>query len=326
MAFKTAHALSLLRRALERGRLGHAYLVVGTEEAHLAGFATNMLNLVSGRQMPDLGAWEEKREALVIRPESKSRRIRIEVIREQVEPFLFLTTSGHEHRFCVFCDAERMTVEAQNAFLRTLEEPPPRTLFILLSEHPEQLLETTLSRVIRIPLMAEQARRLSEPEKRLVRLLSELAGRNADSLAAAMSLRKEFEDILDEVHERLSKQFEGAFEEEKKHFKQTTDVDSAWLKDRESEAAAAVEAHYRQERDALMELLLAWMGDVLRHQVGVDRLDLPEHAAATRALAERWETSVVSRRLKELRRLHGNLHTNVQEGLALESAFIAAFA
>ena len=87
-----------------------------------------------------------------------------------------------------------------------------------------------------------------------------------------------------------------------------------------------IRSRYRQERDALMELLLAWMGDVLRHQVGVDRLDLPEYASATRALAGRWDAAVVSRRLKELRRLHSNLHTNVQEGLALEAAFIAAFA
>jgi DNA polymerase-3 subunit delta' len=141
-----------------------------------------------------------------------------------------------------------------------------------------------------------------------------------------MTLRKAFEEILEEVYERLTKQFESAFEEEKKHYKQTTDVDSAWLKERESEAEAAIESHYRQERDALMGLLLAWMGDVLRHQVGVERLDLPEYAGATRALAARWDIAVVSRRLKELRKLHGYLHTNVQEGLALEAAFIAAFA
>src|SRR4051812_41422030 len=111
MAFKSADALSLLQRACERDRLGHAYLITGPEEADLAGFATKMLNLVSGRNMPDLDTWEGKRDALVIRPESKSRRISIKLIRDQVEPFLFLTTSGQEHRFCIFLDAERMTVE-----------------------------------------------------------------------------------------------------------------------------------------------------------------------------------------------------------------------
>ncbi len=326
MAFKSDHALALLQRARERGRLGHAYLITGPKEADLTGFASKVLNLVSGLRMADLSAWEEKRDALVVRPGSKSRRITIDAIREDVEPFLHVTTSGKEHRFCVFEDAERMNEQTQNAFLRTLEDPPPRTLFLLLSGQPESFLETILSRVIRIPLMPEHARKLSDAEERLVRLLSDLAGRNSDSLAAAMSLRREFEDILEVVHDRLTKQFESAFEEEKKHYKQTTDVDSSWLKEREAEAEASIESRYRQERDALMELLLSWMGDVLRHQVGVDRLDLPDYAAATRTLSQRWDSATVYRRLKELRRLHGNLHTNVQEGLALDAAFIAAFA
>lgn len=326
MAFKSAHALSLLQRARERGRLGHAYMITGPKEADLGGFAAKVLSLVSGRQMPELSQWEEKRDALVVRPGSKSRRITIDAIREEVEPFLHVTTSGAKHRFCVFEDAERMNEQTQNAFLRTLEDPPPRTLFLLLSSQHETFLETILSRVIRIPLIPEQARRLSDAEERLVGLLSDLAVRNSDSLAAAMSLRREFEDILEDVHDRLTKQFESAFEDEKKHYKQTTDVDSAWLKEREGEAEASIESRYRQERDALMELLLAWMGDVLRHQVGVERLDLPDYAAATRALSLRWDSATVFRRLKELRRLHGNLHTNVQEGLALEAAFIAAFA
>ena len=72
-----------------------------------------------------------------------------DMIRGQVEPFLFITRSGAEHRFCVFVDADRMNVTAQNVFLRTLEEPPTRTLFLLLSTQPETLLETTISRVIR---------------------------------------------------------------------------------------------------------------------------------------------------------------------------------
>ena len=142
-----------------------------------------------------------------------------------------------------------------------------------------------------------------------------------------------FRDDLDadslaliELVEAIEEELEAVFEAEKKHFKQTTDVGSGWLKDREQETEAAIESRYRQERDGLMELLLAWMGDVMRHQVGVERLDLPQYGAATRALAERWDMPTVSRRLKELRKLYSNLHTNVQESLALDVAFISAFA
>jgi DNA polymerase-3 subunit delta' len=326
MAFKADIALQFVDRARERGRLAHAYLITGPKEAHLASFAVQFLNLVSGARHADLETWMKK-GICVVRPESKSRQIKVDAVREQIEPFLFITTSGAEHRFVVIVDAERMNAQAQNAFLRTLEEPPPRTLFLLLSEQPEQFLETILSRVIKISLVPEQmTRTLTEPETRLVELLSDLAGRKTDSLAGAMSLRREFEAILEDIHDDLTKELEAIFEGEKKHYKQTTDVDSAWVKAREEGTNAAIEARYRQERDALMELLLAWMGDVLRHQVGVTRLDLPQYAEATRALAARWDAGTLSRRLKELRKLHSNLHTNVNETLALDAAFMAAFA
>ncbi|MEI6535023.1 MAG: hypothetical protein WCN98_06780 [Verrucomicrobiaceae bacterium] len=327
MSFPAPSALKLLDRSMQRGRLGHAYLISGPKGPMLEKFATDFLNLASGAARPDLDAWQNH-GTLVIRPESKSRRIKVETIREQVEPFLFVTTTGAAHRFCVFVDAERMNEATQNAFLRTLEEPPPNTLFLLLSSQPESFLSTILSRVIRVPLMPEPGRReLSEPEIHLVELLTQLAQRkDTGSLSGALTLRREFEEILDSVHARIEKQFEGEFAEEKKALKQTTDVSSQWLDEKEKEVLAAVEARYLQERENLMELLLSWMGDVLRHQAGVDRFDLPEQVSATRVLAERWDASTVSRRLTELRKLHTNLHTNVQEGLALEAAFIAAFA
>lgn len=326
MAFKSDKALELLARAKERGRLGHAYLITGPKEADLEGFAVQFLNQVAQQTWSDMDAWQ-KHGALVIRPESKSRQIKVEAIREDVGPFIYVTSSGTSHRFCIFVDAERMNVQAQNAFLRMLEEPPPRTLFLLLSEQPQQFLETIISRVIRIALMTEVTTKvLSEAELRLVELLSDLAKRPNDSLAGAMTLRREFEDILEGVHARLTKLHEKEFDEEKKFYKQTTDVDNGWLKEREQESEATIEASYRQERDALMEMLLAWMGDVLRHQVGVERLDLPEYAAATGALAKRWSAGTLARRLKELRKLHSHLNTNVNETLALDAAFIAAFA
>ncbi len=327
MSFKAAHALQLLDRARERGRLGHAYLICGPKDARLEEFAVSVLNRVSGEKHPDLDAWGSH-ATLIIRPESKSRQIKIDAIRDQVEHHLNVTTSGAAHRFVVFVDAERLTVSAQNAFLRTLEEPPPRTLFLMLSERPEQFLETILSRVIRVPLMPEPGeRKLNDDERRLAAMLVALSERKQPaSLPGALAIRREFEDILDEIHARIEKQLEGEFDEEKKFLKQRTDVSGQWLDEKEKEMLAAVEARYLQERESLMELLLSWMGDVLRHQVGSDRFDLPEFSVATRALSQRWTSATVNRCVRELRRLSANLHTNVQEGLAFDSAFIAAFA
>lgn len=74
MSFQAAHALQLLDRARERGRLGHAYLICGPREAELEKFTARFLNLVSGTTLPDLDAWAQS-GIPVLRPESKSRRI-----------------------------------------------------------------------------------------------------------------------------------------------------------------------------------------------------------------------------------------------------------
>lgn len=326
MAFQSEQALAFLSRSKQIGRLAHAYLIQGPKAADLEGFAGKFLSLVSGKKHELLQDWS-KEGALIIRPESKSRMIKIEAIREEVGPFIYITSSASEHRLCVFVDAERMNIQAQNAFLRMLEEPPARTLYLLLSHHPEQFLETIMSRVIRVELIPEQKEKTySSAQKKLFELLSNLSNQKGDSVASAMSLRREFESLLESVHSELEKAQEAEFDAQKKHFKQTTDVDSSWLKEKEQEAEAAIESKYRLERDQLIEGLLTWMGDVLRHQAGVDRLDLPEYAAETAKLAQRWDSHSLNHRIQQLRKLHSHLNTNVSEGLALDVAFLSCFA
>lgn len=82
----------------------------------------------------------------VVAPASKSRLIRKE---EDIEPVAEMASyRPYEGGWRVFVidDAERMTLPAQNFFLKTLEEPPSNTLFILLSEWPRMLLDTIRSR------------------------------------------------------------------------------------------------------------------------------------------------------------------------------------
>ncbi len=63
---------------------------------------------------------------------------------------LLARTSGGGWRVAVVDDAHKMTEPAQNAFLKTLEEPPPGTLLILITPDPSALLATILSRCARV--------------------------------------------------------------------------------------------------------------------------------------------------------------------------------
>lgn len=314
--------MELLAKAKAQNRLGHAYLITGPKEANREAFATEFLNLAAGVKHKSLDDWQQH-PVPVIRPESKSRRVTTDSVRA-LEHTLYMTSGPGGHKFGVIVDADRMMPQAQNAFLKTLEEPPPRTLLLLLSGQPQQLLDTIRSRVIEIALLPPGGtREFTEFEQKLLAVLEKLSGRPAGSLAGAFALKKEFEDILEELHESIKDELEADFEREQEHYKQTTE--GSWLKQREEQVEANIEAAYLMQRDALMDLLLSWMGDVVRQQVGAGHLDLPQYRQATATLAQRWDAVEAMKRLQVLRRLEQHLHTNVNEGLALEVAFVTAF-
>jgi DNA polymerase-3 subunit delta' len=329
MPFKAQHALELLSRAQRLGRLGHAYLITGPKESDTEGFAARVMNLVTGARHDSLDDWAQE-GAVIIRPQSKSRRILIGDDGDEVGTIRYLdriihrTTGPGGYKFGIIVDAERMNAQAQNAFLKTLEEPPANTLLLLLTPQPGALLSTIRSRVIEIALMRpEGARLFSEHEQKLLSVLEKLTTRAGGSIGAALSLKNDFEEILEELHADIKGTQEEDFEKEQDHYKQTTD--GTWLKQREDQVEAQIEATYLQERDALMDLLLAWVGDVARIQAGAEHLDLQQYREATKALAERWTTAETTRRIHVLRKLEQHLHTNVNEALALEVAFIQAF-
>ena len=73
-----------------------------------------------------------------VRPEKKSRIISIEQIRNLSQKVSLKPTEGR-YKVAIIIGADRMPGPTFNAFLKTLEEPPERTVFILLTVRPDQL-------------------------------------------------------------------------------------------------------------------------------------------------------------------------------------------
>jgi DNA polymerase-3 subunit delta' len=168
-----------------------------------------------------------------------------------------------------------------------------------------------------------EGRKFDTHEQKLLGVLQQLSSRASGSISAALALKADFQAIIDALYDEIKEEQEAEFEKEQDHYKQTTD--GSWLKQREEEVTAQIEAAYLQRRDALMDLLLAWMGDIARQQVGAEHLDLSQYREATAQLAQRWSPEDTAKRIRYLRQLDQHLHTNVNEGLALEVAFIQAF-
>lgn len=81
----------------------------------------------------------------IITPAGKTREIKIDAIDGMNELSSFRPFEGAWRLFLIQ-DADRIRIEAQNHFLKTLEEPPSATMFVLLTEFPRRLLPTIRSR------------------------------------------------------------------------------------------------------------------------------------------------------------------------------------
>jgi DNA polymerase III subunit delta' len=322
MAFSRTAALGYLRRAHDQNRLAHAYLIYGLPGSGKQMLAAELASLVNGTNVNDVFS-AKAREIFIARPESKSRRIVIEQIRD-LEHALQMRASNGRRKVVIISDADRLQPQAANAFLKTLEEPPKDSLLLLLTALPEALPETILSRCIAIPL-ASPERRQSETaeEEKLVKLLQQSARERNWNIQHAYRLAQEFQRLLRAIREEIKRETDEAFKQEQARYKDATD--GAWLEEREQYYKALTESLYLQRRGGLIEILFAWWSDVLRSSTHVERRNLPSARKETDALATRFNSAEILQRLRRLEELRDHLGRNIQEALAIEVAFLAIF-
>jgi DNA polymerase-3 subunit delta' len=148
-------AVGVLRHALRNGRLAHAYLLVGPEGV---GKRLTALTLVKAMnclsppkpadscgKCPSCAKINTSNHADVMILEPEGEVIKIGQIREMQKRLRFRPMEGGR-RACLLDSADRLTEEASNALLKSLEEPPRDTHLFLITSRPHRLLPTILSR------------------------------------------------------------------------------------------------------------------------------------------------------------------------------------
>ena len=269
MAFKADRAYNLISSAYEKGRLAHAFLISGEAGSGKSELVSRVISLINAEEDTDEGELMEFFDDLevssdskqaevkpldelegdlvkIVRPQSKSRRITVDDIRLLEKSFYVASQKG-KWKVGVILHADRMGVGAENAFLKTLEEPPADCLLLLVSDAPELLLPTILSRCVRLPLMASgDARVINESQDELLTALSLLARSGLGDVSSALILRSKFSGVLVKRRAEISKVNDEALKEETKKYKNTTEGD--WLGKREKFYLAHTESEYLNER------------------------------------------------------------------------------
>lgn len=343
MAFTEDRAFELVKSAHEQGRLAHAFLITGASVAGGERLAARMIELVNPPAAPAAEGFDlfgnapepesasaaksldelEGSVVRIIRPMMKSRQISKDSMQE-LERFLHQSVDAGKWKVGVVLEADRLNTASENAFLKTLEEPPPRCLLILVTDQPERLLPTILSRCVQMPLMSAEQRPVYEGEMELLDALSRLAKDGFGSIRRALTIKMAFSNVMAQRKAALTKLSEAAFKEDEQHFKNTTDS-KTWLKEREKFFIAASESEYRKELSQLLDVLIAWLGDVVRIKCGVDTLDYPKQKNVLQRIAESEAIDSLLLRMEALESLRSTLETNASEALALEVYFIKAF-
>jgi len=319
----------LLQRSLERGRLGHAYLFSGDHLDELDALARTLAKTLNCQrpvlagsvtvdccdQCPACRKIDSQSHADVhwVRPESKLRVILVDQVRELMRE-IQLKPAAAQYKVAVIVAADRLKTEAANAFLKTLEEPPSKSVLMLLSAEPQRILETIVSRCLRLNFGGEGKARFGADQLAWLGKFATMAAGGQKSLLGRYQLMDVLLQKLAELKARVE-QAQGA-RSPLEHF---PDAEPELREKWEDELKAAVEAEYRRQRAELLLLVQWWLRDVWLQSlaVGGALLNFPD-LHTTRQIAARLSPERARQNLQVLEQTQRLLHTNVQEALALE--------
>lgn len=183
-----------LENSAKAGRLAHAYLFSGTDKKGTYELALRLVQLVNcmGTKKPCLSCRKcvaieklQDPDLTIVEPVEKED-ITIEQIRKLIS-YLSLAAYDSLVKTVIIKDAHCMNHHAQSAFLKLLEEPKGDTLFVLLCDHGELLLQTVRSRT-------QEIRFVSDPEPAAPELIQELEVMKKSSFTKRFAFAKKIAD------------------------------------------------------------------------------------------------------------------------------------
>lgn len=314
------------RRAIAAGRMPHALIVSGRPRGGGLAATEAILHLLY--DTPDGPADLYKNvDIRWIEPESKSRQIRAEDARSLID-FLSLTSYEGGWKACVILFADRLNPDAQNILLKTLEEPPPNSLLVLVTATPSALLATVRSRAQTVDV-AETEDLTAKPwyPHVLDLLRNPPARRPADVLAWSDQLLAPLAELEDRVRAEEEQRATAAAEAETEakapaKGKARKPVRAAPPDDMPKVAKDTIEARVatrvKEEQEELLAMVQNWQRDVLAclKDPATPPLHFPQEASAIAAQTAGLAFPAALRRVTVVEEIRDLLTHNIRPASA----------
>ena len=320
------HALSILRRAVKDGRLGHAYLFDGPEGVGKASAAVGLGLALLCPEAPGEGCgqchtcrrvlasnhpdvWLFDAAALPDLVKASGEKSAIKYVTRQVFPYAMGAPHEAAARVLIIDHADELSPDVQNTLLKTLEEPRPAVHIVLVTSARARLLPTILSRAQRIrflPVSPDGMRRVAQQRGIAPARAETAAVLSGGSVARMLELVAAEGDI-------------GPWAEVGRLREAAADRGVSALLDA---AAALGDKESKQRLPAVLALLAGFYRDALATAVGAEDLMLLRERSAQiqdlAAAASRQGTSPLQRALQAVVEADEALVANVNAVTALE--------
>ena len=309
--------------AIKTGKISHAYVING-EQFSGKEFIAKIFAMAlqceergkEGAEVPCQKCHSCKQALSGNQPDiikvthEKPNTISVDDIRMQISGDVGIKPYSSPYKIYIMNEAEKMTQQAQNALLKTLEEPPEYVIIMLLTTNVNAFLQTILSRCIVLnmkPVPDHLVRKYLMNELQITDYKAEVCvafARGNLGKARQLAFSEGFENMKGEALSIL---------------KYVQDMEL-----NEMVTAANQIKEYKLDRSDLIDIMMVWYRDVLLFKATSDmnHLVFREEGSALREVARRSSYEVIERVLEALDKAKKRLDANVNPDLVMELLFL----
>ncbi len=322
-----------MQNALATGKVSHAYIISGENESGKEYIAKIFAKALQCEHREERGkyieacnechsciqAGSDNHPDIITITHEKPNSIGVDDIREKLRDDVVIKPYESSHKVYIIPEGEKMTPAAQNALLKTLEEPPSYIVIIILTNNLNAFLPTIISRCIVLPIKPVQD---DEIKKHLMEkfhvvdykaVLCASFARGNVGKAIELASNENFENLKNGALELVAKL--GGLE-----IHDMMDRVHALLEPSEEDAKSAKKGIDQGKLEEFLDIVLFFFRDLLVYKAtqSDDHLIFTDKISYIRSVTEKCSYETIDHMIKDLERAKNRIGSNVNTDLALE--------